>query len=80
MQTQMFNIALPQPLVAKIDVVAKREFRNRSELIREAVRVYLAEKNEWDELFVFGKKQAKKLGIKNEKTVNRVVSAFRKTS
>lgn len=80
MQTQLFNIALPRPLVAKIDDVAKREFRNRSELIREAVRVYLAERNEWDELFSFGKKQAKKLGIKNEKAVNRIVAAYRKTA
>lgn len=74
----MFNIALPKLLVAKIDDVAKREYRNRSEFIREAVRVYLADRNEWDELFAFGGTQAKKLGIKSEKDADRIVANFRK--
>ncbi|OGK26533.1 hypothetical protein A2954_01030 [Candidatus Roizmanbacteria bacterium RIFCSPLOWO2_01_FULL_37_12] len=41
MQTQTFNIALPKELVKKIDATAKKEYKNRSEFIREAVRKYL---------------------------------------
>lgn len=78
MQTQMFNIALPKPLVVRIDEVAKREYRNRSEFIREAVRVYLEDRNEWDKLFAFGRRQAKKLGITSEKDVDRIVAKARK--
>lgn len=78
MQTQMFNIALPKLLVTKIDEVAKREYRNRSEFIREAVRVYLADRNEWDELFLFGKRQGKLLKLKDETDVNRIVTQYRK--
>lgn len=78
MQTQMFNIALPKLLVAKIDEVAKREYRNRSEFIREAVRVYLTDRNEWDELFLFGKRQGKLLKVKGETDVNRIVTQYRK--
>lgn len=74
----MFNIALPKLLVDRIDDVAKREYRNRSEFIREAVRVYLEDRNEWDELFAFGSAQAKKLGIKSEKDADRIVANFRK--
>lgn len=80
MQTQMFNIALPRPLVIKIDEVAKREYRNRSEFIREAVRVYLQDRNEWDELFVFGQRQAMKVGATSEKDVDRIVARFRKAA
>lgn len=78
MQTQMFNIALPKLLVAKIDDVAKREYRNRSEFIREAVRVYLQDRDEWDDLFAFGSRQAKKVGVKSEKDVDRIVAKTRK--
>lgn len=78
MQTQMFNIALPKLLVAKIDDAAKREYRNRSEFIREAVRIYLQDRNEWDELFAFGGRQAKKAGVTSEKDVDRIVATSRK--
>jgi len=44
MGTKTFNIVLPVELVSKIDATAKREYRNRSELIREAARLYIEEK------------------------------------
>ncbi|MBI2036155.1 ribbon-helix-helix protein, CopG family [Candidatus Microgenomates bacterium] len=45
MPTQTFNIALPQELVKEVDKRAKIEYKNRSELIREALRVYLLKRN-----------------------------------
>ena len=60
MQTQTFNIALPSDLVARMDQVATDEYRNRSELIREAVRVYMEDRMEWNNIFEFGRKAAKK--------------------
>lgn len=77
MQTQTLNIALPKELVKKVDEVAKREYRNRSELIREALRVYLKDMNEWQEIFSYGKKVAKKMGIKSEEDVDKIVHEFR---
>lgn len=77
MKTQSFNIILPKELVVKIDELAKKEYRNRSELIREAVRVYISDKSEWDEIFTYGKKIGKKMGIKSEKDVNKVVYEYR---
>ena len=44
METKTFNIVLPQKLVRKIDRVAEKEYRNRSELIREALRLYIGDK------------------------------------
>ena len=77
MQTQTFNIALPKALVKKIDRLAKKEYRNRSELIREAARVYLERRMEWDELFVYGKGVGKKMGITSEDDVNKIVWDYR---
>ncbi|KKU28721.1 MAG: Toxin-antitoxin system, antitoxin component, ribbon-helix-helix domain protein [Candidatus Amesbacteria bacterium GW2011_GWA2_47_11b] len=77
MQTQTFNIALPSDLVVRMDLVAVDEYRNRSELIREAVRVYLDRVEKWRRIFKAGKRVAKKMGIKSEEDVNRIVLEYR---
>lgn len=77
MQTQTLNISLPKDLVKRVDEVANKEYRNRSELIRQALRVYLKDLQEWEEIFEYGKKQGKKMGIKSEEDVNRIVYEFR---
>lgn len=77
MQTQTFNIALPKALVKKVDQVAKKEYRNRSELIREALRIYLTDKAEWAGIFKTGEKAMKKMGIKSEEEVNKIVYDYR---
>lgn len=77
MSTQTFNIALPKELVEKVDEAAKREYRNRSELIREALRVYLKDIEEWEDLFKYGRKIGKKMGIKSEEDVNKIVYEYR---
>ncbi len=77
MNTQTLNIALPKDLVKKVDDLAKKEYRNRSELIREALRVYLSDKQEWTDLLDYGKKVGKKVGVKSEEDVNKIVYEFR---
>ncbi len=77
MQTQTFNIALPVDLVTRMDLVAKDEYRNRSEFIREAVRVYIDRTDRWERIFKAGRQVAKKMGIKSEADVNRIVLEYR---
>lgn len=77
MQSQTFNIALPKDLVKKVDAQAKKEYRNRSELIREALRIYMERRTAWDKIFESGRKAAKKMGITSEAEVNRIVYEFR---
>lgn len=77
MLTQTLNIALPKELVKKVDQVAKKEYRNRSELIREALRIYLSRIDRWEKIFRAGKKAAKESGIKNESELNDLIYQFR---
>lgn len=77
MQTQTLNIALPKDLVKKVDAFADKEYKNRSELIREALRVYIARSERWDEILKTGKKYGKKVGIKSVEDVNRIVQEYR---
>lgn len=78
MTYQTFNISLPKDLVTAMDSQARQEYRNRSDLIREAVRVYLADMVAWNSLFVYGNKQAKTKNIRSEKDVERLVAEYRK--
>ena len=77
MATQTLNIALPEELVKKVDEAAKREYKNRSELIREALRVYLKDMEEWEDLFKYGREIGKKMGIRSEKDVDKIVYEYR---
>lgn len=77
MLTQTFNISLPVELVKRADVVARKEYRNRSELIKEALRTYLSTKQTWDELFAYGKSVGKKMKIKSEEEVFEIVNSYR---
>lgn len=77
MQTQTFNIALPINLVKRVDQRAKREYKNRSELIREALRIYLQDTQEWEEIFESGNKAMKKMGIKSAEEVDKIVYEYR---
>ncbi len=76
MDAQIINISLPKPLLQLADQVALKEARSRSELFREAIRSYVLRRSQWDELFTYGDKQAKKLKIK-EKDIRKLVNAFR---
>ena len=77
MNTQTLNIALPTDLVQRVDRVAKKEYRNRSELIREALRVYLEDKTEWEEIYKLGENAMKKMGITSEEDIDRIVYEYR---
>lgn len=78
MNTVTINLSLPRELLKKVDTLARKEFRSRSELMRESLRAYLAEWTEWKELFAYGEKKAKALGIKSEEEVYRIVEEYRR--
>lgn len=46
MAYQTFNISLPRELVEKADKQAKKEYKNRSQLIREALRLYISDSSD----------------------------------
>lgn len=77
MKTQTLNIALPVDLVSKVDDLAKKEYRNRSELIRESLRIYINEREEWGQIFKSGEKTMKEMGITNEEEIDKTVYEFR---
>lgn len=55
MSTTTVNISFQGNLLADIDKVAKTESRSRSELLREAARLYIDRKRRWERVFAYGK-------------------------
>ncbi len=50
-KTSTVNISFRRELLEEIDDVARAESRSRSELIREAARMYIERKRRWDAIF-----------------------------
>lgn len=56
MPTVTVNIAFQDSLLNEIDKTARKDFRSRSELIREAARLYIERRNQWNDFFLLGDK------------------------
>ncbi|MBW1939167.1 MAG: ribbon-helix-helix protein, CopG family [Deltaproteobacteria bacterium] len=76
MSTVTVNISFQDRLLANIDRIAKRESRSRSELLREAARIYIERKERWNNIFA---KTSKQSGIQalTEKDVLEEISRYR---
>lgn len=79
MDTQVINISLPNKLLKLADQVAEKEARTRSELFREAIRNYILRRIQWDELFSYGKKAAKKAKL-TERDVDKIIADYRSSN
>ena len=62
------NISFQEDLLEDIDAEARREARSRSELLREAARLYVARQRRWDAVFALGDEATQSQGL-TEKNV-----------
>jgi len=78
MKTGTVNISFQEGLLQQIDETAREESRSRSELIREAARMYIERKKRWKDIFVFGGKQVRRLRL-SERDVESEIGAYRRS-
>lgn len=73
MQTQraIVNISVPRIMEKQIIKMAKDENKTKSELLREAFRVYKWQK-EWARLRILGEETARRMGIESYEDVERI--------
>ena len=74
--TKPITISIMPEMLEQVNRIAKEESRTRSELLREAVRRYIAEK-ELTRLNRYGQTKARQQGIE-AKDVGRLIRAYRK--
>jgi len=76
MAVSTVNISFQDDLLGQIDQMARNEARTRSELIREAARIYIERKNKWVSIFAYGDNIAAKYKF-TEDDVNREIKKYR---
>ena len=77
MNTTTVNVSFQGSLLAEIDRVAQIESRSRSELLREAARLYIERKRRWDKIFAYGKTVTLR-GQLTEEDVAAEIQSYRK--
>jgi CopG family transcriptional regulator/antitoxin EndoAI len=75
--TKVVSISLPAEMLEAAEHLAKQENRTMSELVREALRVYQRERQAWQGIFAYGQANAKRLGIRDEEDVVRIIREYR---
>jgi len=78
-KTNTVNISFRKDLLKAIDDVAEKESRSRSELIREAARMYIERKDRWEAIFKTADQAVSARNL-TEKDVEAEIAAYRKQS
>jgi metal-responsive CopG/Arc/MetJ family transcriptional regulator len=74
------NISFQDSLLADIDAEATRESRSRSELLREAARLYIRRQRQWADVFALGDRQTARLGLTEALLQKEIRAARRRKS
>lgn len=74
--TKPITVSLPADLLREARRVAREDARSRSELIRDALRQYLASRR-WQRLRQWGAETAERLGLKTEEDLQRLLDEVR---
>jgi len=74
MPVNTVNISFQSDLLKKIDKIAKSESRTRSELIREAARMYIERKSKWEEIFKLGDNIRKNINYSEQDIIQEIKS------
>lgn len=74
--TKPITVSLPDDLLLEAQRVARQEARSRSELIRDALRQYLASRR-WQRLRQWGAETAERLGLRSEADLERLLDEVR---
>ena len=74
--TKPITISLPLELLQQTQRLAREESRTRTDLIRDALRQYLATRR-WQRLRQWGAETAERLGLKTEGDLRRLLDTGR---
>lgn len=76
-KSEVLTLSLPPQLSEEIKRIMEKENLTRSELIREALRFYLKEKERWQQLRKWGEITRKRFKIKNEDDIEKMIDQSR---
>ena len=76
-KTKIINLSLPQETYVQVEELADRMEVSRSEVLREALKRYVASERRWQQIRKWGEETAKRMGIEDEDDVDRIIHEFR---
>ena len=75
--TKIVNFSLPPEIYKEVEELAKQKETSRSQVLREALKQYVASERRWQQLRKWGEETTKRLGIKDEDDVERIIHEYR---
>lgn len=77
--TKILNFSIPPDLFSEIERISKEKGTSRSQLIKEALVMYISSQNRWKRIRNWGEETSKKLGLE-ENDIDTLIHEFRKES
>ncbi|MBU4314528.1 MAG: ribbon-helix-helix protein, CopG family [Actinobacteria bacterium] len=75
--TKIVNFSLPPDIYEDVNELAKQTQTSRSQILREALKQYVVSERRWQQIRKWGEETARKLKIKNEDDVERIIHEHR---
>ena len=75
--TKIVNFSLPPEIYKQMEELAKQRNTSKSQVLREALTQYVASERRWQQMRKWGEETAKKLGIKGEDDIERIIHEYR---
>jgi len=75
--TKIVNFSLPPEIYKEVEELARQRETSRSQVLREALKQYVASERRWQQLRKWGQETTKRLGIKDEDDVERIIYEYR---
>lgn len=76
-KTRIVNLSLPNETYKQVEELADRMEVSKSEVLREALKQYVASERRWQQIRRWGEETAKRLDIRDEDDVDRMIHEFR---
>jgi len=73
----VINMSVSPELYSMINNAAEESEISRSELLRRSLKQYIASERRWQTLRAWGKETAKRMRIKDERDVEKIIDEYR---
>lgn len=75
--TRVVNMSVDESLYEGVDRLAREKGTTRSQVLREALKQYVATETRWGELLRWGEDSAGRAGVLTEADVERIIHEYR---
>jgi len=75
--TRVVNMSVDESLYEDVDRLARDKGTSRSQVLREALKQYVAAETRWQQLLAWGRESGRLLGVETEADAERIVHDYR---